>query len=42
MFEKSTDEKAVLWGPSIVGFGKYYYKSERSTEEGDWPLVEFS
>jgi Domain of unknown function (DU1801) len=42
MFEKVTREKAVMWGTSIVGFGKYHYKSERSTQEGDWMLVGFS
>ncbi len=42
MFEKVTGEKGVMWGSSIVGFGKYHYKSERSTQEGDWPLVGFS
>lgn len=42
LFEKVTGEKAVMWGSSIVGFGKYHYKSERSTQEGDWPLVGFS
>jgi hypothetical protein len=31
-----------MWGPAIVGFGKYHYKSERSTQEGDWPLTAFS
>lgn len=31
-----------MWGPSIIGFGSYHYKSERSTQEGDWPLVGFS
>lgn len=31
-----------MWGPSIVGFGSYHYKSERSRQEGDWPLVGFS
>lgn len=42
MFQKATGEKAVMWGPGIVGFGKYHYKSERSAQEGDWPLVAFS
>lgn len=42
MFEKITREKAVMWGTSIVGFGKYHYKSERSAQEGDWMLVGFS
>lgn len=42
MFEKATGEKAVMWGTSMVGFGMYHYKSERSSQEGDWPLVAFS
>lgn len=42
MFEKITGEKAVMWGDSIVGFGQYHYKSERSRQEGDWFLVGFS
>jgi len=42
MFKKITGEKAVMWGSSIVGFGKYHYKSERSAQEGDWMLVGFS
>ncbi|MBS9523113.1 DUF1801 domain-containing protein [Litoribacter alkaliphilus] len=31
-----------MWGPTIIGFGKYHYKSDRSRQEGDWPLVAFS
>lgn len=31
-----------MWGASIIGFGSYHYKSERSSQEGDWPLVGFS
>ncbi len=42
MFEKATGEKAVMWGESIVGFGVYHYKSERSRQEGDWLRVGFS
>lgn len=42
MFEKVTGEKAAMWGTSIVGFGTYHYKSEKSRQEGDWPLVGFS
>ena len=42
IFKKVTGEKAVMWGTAIVGFGQYHYKSERSTQEGDWPLVGFS
>jgi len=42
MFTRLTGEKAKLWGTSIVGFGQYHYKSERSSQEGDWPLAAFS
>jgi len=42
MFEKVTGETAVMWGTSIVGFGKYHYKSDKSTQQGDWFLVGFS
>ncbi len=42
IFEKTTGERPVMWGSSMVGFGVYHYKSERSSQEGDWPLVAFS
>lgn len=42
LFQKITGEKPVMWGTSIVGFGMFHYKSERSSQEGDWPLVGFS
>jgi hypothetical protein len=42
MMERISGEKAVMWGPSIVGFGVYHYKSERSRQEGDWPMIGFS
>ncbi len=42
IFEDCTDEKGVMWGTSIIGFGQYHYKSERSSQEGDWPLTGFS
>lgn len=31
-----------MWGSSMIGFGSYHYKSERSTQEGDWFLIGFS
>lgn len=37
-----TGEPAKMWGSSIIGFGQYHYKSERSRQEGDWPLAGFS
>jgi hypothetical protein len=42
LFSKVTGEKPKMWGTSIVGFGQYHYKSERSKQEGDWPLTGFS
>jgi hypothetical protein len=42
LFKKVTKMEPVMWGTSIIGFGQYHYKSERSTQEGDWPLVGFS
>jgi hypothetical protein len=37
-----TGSEPKMWGSSIIGFGSYHYKSERSTQEGDWPLIGFS
>lgn len=42
IFTDVTKEKATMWGSSIIGFGLYHYKSERSKQEGDWPLAGFS
>lgn len=42
MYKKATNEKPKMWGSSIIGFGQYHYKSERSKQEGDWPLAAFS
>lgn len=36
-----TGEPPVMWGPSIVGFGKYRYQG-RSGRSGDWMLTAFS
>lgn len=37
-----TGYEPKMWGPSIIGFGQYHYKSAKSRQEGDWPLVGFS
>jgi hypothetical protein len=42
LFSKVTGEKPKMWGSSIVGFGSYHYKSEKSRQEGDWMLTGFS
>jgi len=41
MMEEITGEKAVMWGPSIIGFGSYHYKYD-SGREGDFLIVGFS
>lgn len=41
MMKKKTGAEAKMWGPSIIGFGKYHYKYE-SGHEGDAPLAGFS
>lgn len=42
MYKEATNETPKMWGASIIGFGQYHYKSERSSQEGDWPLAGFS
>jgi hypothetical protein len=42
LFSKATGEKPKMWGSSIIGFGSYHYKSEKSRQEGDWMLTGFS
>lgn len=42
IFKQVTQMTPKMWGDSIVGFGEYHYKSERSRQEGDWPLTGFS
>ncbi|NOX82105.1 MAG: DUF1801 domain-containing protein [Alphaproteobacteria bacterium] len=41
MMKKVTGEKPVMWGPSIIGFGRHHYKYE-SGREGDGLTVGFS
>lgn len=42
IFKEVTGLEPKMWGTSIIGFGSYHYKSERSRQEGDWPLTGFS
>lgn len=42
MYTEVTGQTALMWGSSIIGFDMYHYKSERSGQEGDWPLAAFS
>ena len=41
MMRKATGCRATMWGPSIVGYGRYQYKYA-SGREGEWALVGFS
>ena len=41
MMERITGEPAVMWGPTIVGFGRYHYRYA-SGHEGDAARVGFS
>ncbi|PID06643.1 MULTISPECIES: DUF1801 domain-containing protein [unclassified Sporosarcina] len=41
IFTETTGYQAKMWGPSIIGFGKYHYKYN-SGHEGDAPIVGFS
>jgi hypothetical protein len=41
LMEKATAEKPRMWGPAIVGFGKYTYKYE-SGRSGEICMVGFS
>ena len=42
LFDSVVKEKPVLWSNNMIGYGSYHYKSERSSQEGDWPLTGFS
>jgi hypothetical protein len=41
LFEKVTGWKAQMWGPTIVGFGRYTYTYD-SGHSGDSPVLGFS
>lgn len=42
LMQNLTGFEPKMWGGTIIGFGSYHYKSERSRQEGDWPLIGFS
>ena len=41
MMRDATGNRAKMWGPSIVGYGKYHYRYD-SGREGDFMRVGFS
>lgn len=42
IMQEFTGYPPKMWGSSIIGFGKYFYQSERSKQKGHWPLLGFS
>jgi len=42
LMQETSGCEPKMWGASIIGFGSYHYKSERSRQEGDWFMVGFS
>lgn len=41
MMQRVSGESAKMWGPSMIGFGKYHYVS-KSKIEADWFKIGFS
>lgn len=41
LLSEISGEPATMWGPSIIGFGRYHYRYETG-HEGDAPLLGFS
>ncbi|MCM2255565.1 MAG: DUF1801 domain-containing protein [Vicinamibacteria bacterium] len=42
LMQRATGEPPRMWGTSIVGFGRYRYRSPATGREGDWMLTGFS
>lgn len=42
LMQRATGEPPRMWGASIVGFGRYRYRSPATGREGDWMLTGFS
>lgn len=42
LFDSVVKEKPSLWNNNMIGYGSYHYKSDRSKQEGEWPLTGFS
>ncbi len=41
LFGQTTGRQPVMWGDSIVGYGRYHYQ-QRSGQPAIWPLTGFS
>jgi hypothetical protein len=42
MMQQASSQEPKMWGSSIIGFGSWHYKSEKSRQEGDWFITGFS
>ena len=42
IFKEVSWYEPKMWGDSIIGFWSYHYKSERSSQEWNWPILGFS
>ena len=42
IMQEETGFEPKMWGPTMIGFGSYHYKSDRSSQQGEWFLVGFS
>src|SRR3954464_8670556 len=42
IIEKATNEKPVMWGSSMIGFGNVRYKSQATGRWVDWFRIGFS
>lgn len=41
LMQAATNTTPIMWGSSIIGFGKYRYRYA-SGREGEWPIIGFS
>lgn len=42
LFTTVTRQKPMMWGGSIVGFGKYIFTSPKTGRSGEWMMTGFS
>lgn len=43
LMSEVTGVEPVMWGPSMIGYGSYHYRSPTNPRtHGDWPKVAFS
>jgi hypothetical protein len=42
LFDSAVKDKPSLWNNNMIGYGSFHYKSDRSSQQGDWPLTAFS